>query len=298
MHRHAYLIMAHSHPEQLLRLVRFLDAPENDIYLHIDRKAAGFDLNALKQSCRHSRVQLLPRKRLAWGGSSLTACEIALLRRAVRGRYDYYHLLSGSDIPLRPLAEISRFFDDHMGEEFIAVNREATASPGIYGRISQYYLLQNLVGRRGTGLNASLWELQLILVNIQKKLGIDRSRHLPLRLGKGSQWFSVTHAFACHVLNTYDRTLRAAFRLSKGSDELLMQTVILNEPSFRPRLSGRGNLRLIDWSRSPDGCSPYTFTAEDYDFMIRSGRLWARKVSPDTDRRIIDMIYQTVSTDC
>lgn len=298
MSRHAYLIMAHHHPEQLARLMRYLDSPENDIYLHIDKKSFGFDSDTIKSACQYSRVFLMPRKRLAWGGSSLSACEIAMLRKAISGKYDYYHLLSGDDIPLRPLEEIHRYFDAHLGEEFIGINREATANPGIRSRISQYYLFQNLVGRRGTGFNAFLWELQMILINIQKKLGIDRCKNFPLRLGKGSQWFSVTHSFAVHALRMYDETLYAAFRFSKGCDELLMQTAILNFPEFLPHLSPDGNMRLIDWHRSADGCSPYTFTAEDFELMMQSGKLWARKVSLDVDSQIIDLIYQSVSTDC
>lgn len=53
-------------------------------------------------------------------------------------------------------------------------------------------------------------------------------------------------------------------------------------------------MRLIDWSRSADGSSPYTFTAEDYDMMMQSGKLWARKVSEDVDGSIIERIYQTI----
>lgn len=296
MSRHAYMIMAHRDFGQLLRLVKFLDSSETDIYLHVDRKAAEFDSARIRSACRQSRLILMPRKRLAWGGASLTECEMAMLRKALPERYDYYHLLSGNDIPLRPLEEIHRHFDAHAGEEFVAVNWDATSKPGIYGRIRQYYLFQDLTGRRGTGRNALLWELQLILVNIQKKLGIDRCRNFQLRLGKGSQWFSVTHAFAEHLVQLYDSELRRSFAFSKGSDELLVQTAILNGTEFLQHLSPDGNMRLIDWSRSVDGCSPHTFTAEDYEMMMTSGKLWARKVSEETDSVIIDRIYKTVGS--
>lgn len=294
MSRHAYLIMAHHNFEQLFRLMQFLDSTETDIYLHVDRKAAGYDVSRIRKVCRLSHVFLMPRKKLAWGGSSLTKCEIAMLRKALPGKYDYYHLISGDDIPLRPLTEIHEYFDVKAGEEFISINREATSKPGIYGRIRQYYLFQNLVGRRGTGLNAFVWELQLILVNIQKKLGIDRCRDFSLRLGKGSQWFSVTHRFAEYVVRLYDTELKRRFAFSTASDELLMQTAILNSPEFLLHLSPNGNMRLIDWSRSADGCSPYTFTAEDYDMMMHSGKLWARKVSEDVDGSIIERIYHEI----
>lgn len=283
--------MAHHNFEQLYQLIRFLDSEDSDIYLHVDKKAAAYDASRIRSACRTSRVLLMPRKKLAWGGNSLTKCEIAMLRKALPGKYDYYHLISGDDIPLRPLADIHQYFDVHAGEEFVAINWEATGNPGIYSRIRQFYLFQDLLGKRGTGLHAQLWELQLILINVQKKLGIDRCRDFQLRLGKGSQWFSVTHGFAEYVIGLYDTELKHRFAFSKASDELLMQTAILNSPEYFPHLSPNGNMRLIDWSRSADGCSPYTFTAEDYDLMMQSGKLWGRKVSQDVDSRIIDRIY-------
>lgn len=294
MSKHAYLIMAHHNFEQLLRLMQFLDSEDSDIYLHVDRKAADYDVSAVRNTCRLSRVILLPRKKLAWSGSSLTKCEIAMLCKALPSKYDYYHLISGDDIPLRPLTEIHQYFDAHAGGQFVSINWEATRNPGIYSRIRQFYLFQDLIGRRGAGLRALLWEFQLILVNVQKKLGVDRCRDFRLRLGKGSQWFSVTHDFAEYTVKLYDTELKRRFAFSKASDELLMQTAILNSEEFFPRLSSNGNMRLIDWSRSPDGGSPYTFTSDDYEQMMASGKLWARKVSRDVDSRIIDRIYQTI----
>ena len=36
--KHAYLIMAHDKFEQLAMLLQCLDYPDNDIYIHIDKK--------------------------------------------------------------------------------------------------------------------------------------------------------------------------------------------------------------------------------------------------------------------
>ena len=85
-----------------------------------------------------------------------------------------------------------------------------------------------------------------------------------------------------------------SFGAETGDRELLMQTAILNSEAFLPHLSDEGNMRLIDWKRSSDGASPYTFTEEDYEMLMRSGKLWARKVSEQVDRRIIERIYETI----
>ena len=63
MSRHAYLIMVHHNLEQLYRLMQFLDSKDTDIYLHLDRKATGFDAAEIRRICSMSRVLfLLPQK--------------------------------------------------------------------------------------------------------------------------------------------------------------------------------------------------------------------------------------------
>ena len=118
---------------------------------------------------------------------------------------------------------------------------------------------------------------------------------LPTPFGKRIAMVLITHEFAQYVIHLYDTMLRKTFAFSMASDELLMQTAILNSPEFLPRLSERDNMRMIDWERSADGVSPYTFTSEDYDLLMNSGKLWARKVSEDVDCKIIEKIYQTIN---
>ena len=120
---------------------------------------------------------------------------------------------------------------------------------------------------------------------------------MSFQLGKGSQWFSITDNFAEYVVSYYEINLKRKFSFSYGTDEMLVQTALINSPRFLARQYKMGNMRLIDWERSVDGCSPHTFTAEDYDFMMQSGKLWARKVSEMVDNRIIERIYRTVDPD-
>ena len=102
MKRHAYLILAHKNPRQLRKLIALLDDPRNDIFVHVDRKAT-FRSEDWTRTCRHSGLYFLDRRiRVNWGGVSIMRCELALLEAAAaRGRYDYYHLLSGMDLPIK-----------------------------------------------------------------------------------------------------------------------------------------------------------------------------------------------------
>lgn len=298
MSRHAYLIMAHHNFSQLFRLIKFLDSPDVDIYLHVDKKAKLFDRSQAMKICSYAKLTILHGKSLAWGGNSLTKCEIDMLKAALSGQYDYYHLISGEDIPLMPMKAMHAFFDENQGKEFVSVNWAATNKPnsGIYNRIRYYNWFQNYAGRGTKGFKRLCWELQLILKNLQIKCGVDRCKKLSWRLGKGSQWFSITHEFAQYMVSYYESNLKRAFAFSFGTDELLVQTSLINNPSFLVQQYKDGNMRLIDWERSVDGCSPYTFTSEDYDMMMDSGKLWARKVSETVDNEVIDKIYQAIDS--
>ena len=49
-------------------------------------------------------------------------------------------------------------------------------------------------------------------------------------------------------------------------------------------------MRYIDWNRG----NPYTFTIDDYEELMKSGCLFARKVDIKTEkqRELIDKIYK------
>ena len=66
--KHAYLIMAHNHWEHLAELLSALDHPNNDIYLHIDRKALPPQRD-FRSLLRHSGITLTKRYNIVWGGT-------------------------------------------------------------------------------------------------------------------------------------------------------------------------------------------------------------------------------------
>ena len=121
-HKHAYLIMAHDKPRQLEILLSLLDDPRNDIYLHLDSRLA-IDLSAFSEQVCHSNLFFVERDAVRWGHSSLVACELKLLTAAVNKQaYEFYHLLSGADLPLYTQELIHSFFDVHAGEIFLALS--------------------------------------------------------------------------------------------------------------------------------------------------------------------------------
>ena len=54
MKKHAYLIMAHTQPELLKKLVMLLDDERNDFYIHVDSKAKDYPLEEILSCVKHA----------------------------------------------------------------------------------------------------------------------------------------------------------------------------------------------------------------------------------------------------
>lgn len=74
--KHAYLIMAHNEPEVLSTLIRLLDDPRNDIFLHIDSKS---DIDKFSFNCTKSHLYLVPRISVLWGGFLFDTMRIVIV---------------------------------------------------------------------------------------------------------------------------------------------------------------------------------------------------------------------------
>ena len=104
----AYLIIAHNEFEILQILVSRLDDPEVDIFIHFDGKVE--ELPRIK--AEKSRLTILEKRvDVRWGSVSQIKCELTLFEEASKsGPYDYYHLISGVHLPLKPISDIKSFF--------------------------------------------------------------------------------------------------------------------------------------------------------------------------------------------
>ena len=86
---------------------------------------------------------------MAGGGTQIVA-ELFLLREAAKTPHMYYHLLSGNDLPIKSNQYIYQFFDSHLGEEFIHIDRTPIPRNYLYDRINEYHFLQDYIGRGET----------------------------------------------------------------------------------------------------------------------------------------------------
>jgi len=313
------MIMAHNHFKTLKLLVQALDHPNHDIYIHVDKKAGSFDPALISATCKHASISFIPRRCANWGGYSLVDITMSLLRTAVQKEHGYYHLLSGADMPLAPSNEIDAFFEAHQGFEFISfwVFRNSIQESTFLDRMRYYYYICDSFLTRWTFLEKvniknivlhikNPWSNTVrgldtkLLLPLQKRLGVDRVKKSQLTFRKGSQWFSITHDFATYLL-TQEKVIQEFAKYSSCPDECFVQTIAYNS-EFRSRIydltpsqcSTKSSMREIDWS-SPSSPNPRIFTSEDYQRLMDSGMLFARKFDESKDFDIIRRIYEHIT---
>lgn len=269
------MIVAHNQFELLKLLLSCLDHPQNDFYIHIDKKCKNVDFEGIKNSTCYSGLKFVNRISVSWGAFSLVEAELVLLKAAVQGDYDYYHLISGEDLPIKSNETILEFFENHKGFEFVHFSsKEYCNSFGSERRIKYYYPLQQMFGKE-IGLYGAF---SRAFVKVQRFFGVDRLKGSDLKIVCGSQWFSITKSLAGYVLENED-LVRKLCRKSFCVDEVFLQTLVYNsdfiERVYHFNDSGdyTSSLRYIDWNRG----NPYTFSLEDYDELIGSKCLFARK---------------------
>ena len=279
--KHAYLILAHTEFGLLQRLVSALDDPRNDIYVHFDRKVEN--LPALHTSASTLTI-LQKRISIQWAGLSMVEAEYALFETAsANGPYQYYHLLSGVDLPIKSQDYIHDFFDSHDGKEFIGFTL-TEMTPELVRRTQRWHLFPRHFSQR-----RDKWSLpRAAFIRLQEMLGIKRNRHVNFK--KGSQWVSITERMVEFLLKQRHWAMKT-FTHTFAPDECVMQTLAAMSPRsaelYDTCSDAKGCMRAIGWR---DG-RLHDWTAADYETLASSPALFARKFN-SSDEAFIQKILE------
>lgn len=296
--RHVFLIIAHNNWNQLKNLIQLLDAENHDIYIHIDKKSKDFNKKEFLNITEKSKLYLFQEYEVFWGGFSQVQVETYLFEKAHALKYDYYHLISGADLPLKSNKEIDAFFEQHRGTEFILYDEDKLKNdPEITRRAKYYHFLQNY-RRRYTQKwkNGFFTFLERISLVAQIVFRVNRVKNLDWTIKYGSQWVSITDDLVTQILKQKDKIQRV-FSCTNCADELFVQTVAYNcgfkNKIYAPECGRAENIRFIDWSRGKNG-NPYTFRKQDEELLMKNSNLFARKFSETVDSDIIQCIYTKI----
>lgn len=276
--KHAYLIVAHHQYSLLQRLLDSLDDIRNDIYIHIDKKSPVPFVNT-----KFAGLFLLDERiDIKWGDISQIEATLLLLKKALGSEenYDYLHLLSGQDLPLKSQDFIHNWFKVNQGKEFIriGIKNETSVSER---RWHHYHLFPHHFKSNSLLIRG----LRGAFIRFQYLFGIRRNRDVEFK--GGSNWFSITSGLAVFFLSK-EKWIRKVYSHTFCPDESVLQTIAWHSP-FKHKIADN-NLRYINWKNG----SLFDITSEDLENMIASNAFFARKFGEE-DRNLLDKIVNLVS---
>lgn len=290
--RHAYLILSHNQIGLLTKLIDLLDHPRNDIYIHIDKNSDLTFSDIPKRKCE-GLLEVYKEIRVYWSDVSLTEAELFLLKKAVNnGPYQYYHLLSGSDLPIKSQKYILSFYDENNGKEFVEYQIPGRfLSKPYYERIKYYHVFSKHY-RSGNKIKDYFFVgLEYFCIFFQWLFRVNRIPR-KMEFARGSQWFDITDKLVHYVLDNEEWILRQ-FKGTRASDESFLP-LLVNNSKFRDRLYRQtfdgdmhGNMRYIDWTRG----DPHVIEDSDVDMLLDSDLLFARKFDEKREPNAIDRVY-------
>ena len=189
--RHAYCIIAHNRPDMLNNLVEMIDDCRNDIFIHVDKKCDISEFNWIKAN-RSNLCFIEDRIDVRWGAFSLIESEMALFSKACSvNSYQYIHLLSGIDVPIKSQDEIHDFFDSHSGKEFIGYLNNYLGDE-LVSRRSDLYHFFTKYGR--TGIGKIMNQLRRVACAFQRVLHIKRKHLFTMK------WMVIVLWFTFHLI--------------------------------------------------------------------------------------------------
>ena len=264
--KHAWLVIAHNEFEILQMLLDALDHPEADIYVHIDKKVTRVPS---LHTGKGALYVLEKRLDVRWGSVSQIRCELALFEAAAaRGPYDYYHIISGVTLPLKPFSELDAFFQAAEGKSVLtALCKDEPYQERLKMRRYNFFL-RNFQVANATKRQISqfLWKSAIA---VQRVLGIETNRGKAFY--KASNWLSLTDEAVKYIL-TRKKEILKEYRYTFCGDEFFVPSELMSS-SLKDCIISHEHYLLQEMGRATTDA----FHLTELESMKSSGYLFARK---------------------
>jgi hypothetical protein len=325
----AYLINAHKNAKQIVRLVDKLNNADTDFVIHVSKTSEkGFYQEITNMFKPYSNVYFCKREAGIHYGFGIVQATLNGMETLLKvgSEFDYFHLLSGQDYPLKQNDDIFDFFKKHNGKEFMYYWKmfpkkgEKFYKNHPWGKHRQLFRLNrfNFPWMGKTFTIPELNSLRLIekpLFNTlkvflsefktYKDLGTAKeefwrlffSRILPksrdydvdFEFYGGKTWFSFSKELINHIVQEHNNTpkWKKFFKYSLIPDESYFHTITMNS-KFSDNVVN-DYLREVEWEGG-DGTHPLIWTSNDFERLSCTKNFWARKFEDDVDSEILDLI--------
>lgn len=277
-----YCIICHRNTNILRTTIEILSNGDNDIYLHVDKKADINDFYEYKNKVHFIEERI----DIRWGEYSLVECTLRLLKEATKVD-DYVCLLSGDCLPLKNSDEIKDFFIKNNGSEFIGIQKDCDENE-LENNVK--YEHNNLFFKK----NKNIFESIIFKIQYKAKLfKISEDYKLLPRLYKGANWFCISRELCNYIFEYLEKNnwYKNAFKKAYCGDEIFFQSIVMNskykDKIYSYNIQNDDNhmaLRYIDWNSGPK--YPKILTEDDFKDIkdIKNNDcIFARKFNENID---------------
>lgn len=297
MKRIAYLILAHSDTEMLLRLLKSLDY-KADFYVHIDKKGS---INIEEVRKKFNKVKFVDRINVFWGGYSMIEATLNLIDAVVESgiKYEKAILLSGQDYPVRSKEYIYNFMSNNPVNYINAFNVSKIEVPEIKKEITHVYKYDVPLFKK----NSLLFKISRKVINVFL-YGIVKKKNVLILPGhkkrwdiyKGSQWWALNQDVLESFYDFIHFNSDAHFFIKRmkyvfAPDEKFFQTLFFNSSFKKSNLNyGEKDFPIDLYNRIPrdSGIKDTAYMSEFKNIHIISKDL--RKIYTLKDYKEIERI--------
>lgn len=269
--RAAFILLGHENLADAGAFARVLAEGGRPVAVHLDSRAGD---DAPFRAAAGPGPALIRRRRCEWGMFGLVEATLDAARALLASDAEFTHvaLVSGSCLPLRPLAEFDAFLAANPGADLFEAVPLARFAPSREGLSHERFTLWHPFSWRRRRRLFDFW------VAAQRFAGVRRRRPKGFDIVIGSQWWCLSRETLSAILA--DPALPALMRFFRWSwipDESLIQSLAL-------RWSTRRIPRAPTFARFDEHGAPHVLHDDHEAMLAGCDHFFARKFHPRARR--------------
>lgn len=291
--KYAFLILAHTDPAHLRRLIHALDYEHFDMYVHIDKKQDiaqfHFEDYALHSGELFVIKDTVP---VYWSDISIVNATLKMYREAMhQRRYERFITLSGLDYPLKSNEEIFELLSDPQ-TEFIMGNPLEAHERHKVDRFN--YMKPSFINKIFNKVAATIYNKMGISLGTPE-LVLRSAEHWAFYFAP--QWHALSYEFVEYMLSCLDRhpEILKRFQRTYAPDELLIPTILFNSAFKNRALQADFPEKTHYNHKTAIHCLNYepvieVFDEKSFDMLIKSDKCFARKLRSNRSESLIALL--------